>query len=283
MDSFELNKVMGAVLGVLLLAMGLNISSGILFTPKKPAVTGYDLPSPEPEAAAPGDQAAQAVPLPILLASADAGKGEATAKKCVACHNFEKGGPNKIGPNLFGVVERTKGSHEGFAYSSAMKGKGGNWSFADLDGFIANPKGWLPGTIMAFAGIGNPKERSDVLAYLRKLADSPVALPDAPAADATAQPASASGPAQTQQQVSPPAPGQRAEPAPAAVPAQPQPAAQQVQPTVPNQPQPAVTGANPGGASPLGAGSPTAAPSQAPAAAQPAPPSQTPTDPQSAQ
>ncbi len=89
----------------------------------------------------------------MRLASADAAKGQAAAKKCMACHSFEKGGPNKVGPDLYGVVERPKGSHEGFNYSAAMKAKGGNWTYEDLDHFIHGPKAFVPGTIMAFAGV----------------------------------------------------------------------------------------------------------------------------------
>ena len=215
------NKIAGAILGTLLFAMGLNIFSGVIYTPRKPAVPGYDLPVPEAAAATGGsDQQAQAEPLPVLLASADPAKGQSAAKKCQACHVFEKGGPNKIGPDLYGVVERAKGSHEGFNYSAAMKAKGGQWTFEDLNGFIANPKGYVPGTIMAFAGISNPKERADVIRYLQTLAESPVPLPAVAAAPA-AQPAAAPGPSQTQQQPSPATPGQRPEPAPAPIPAQP--------------------------------------------------------------
>ena len=211
MDSFELNKITGAVLGALLLAMSLNVFSTILFTPKRPAIPGYELPMPEPSAEAPGDQQAQAEPLPVRLASADPAKGQGAAKKCLACHVFDKGGPNKIGPNLYGVVGHAKGTHEGFAYSSAMKAKGGEWTYADLDGFLANPKGYVPGTIMAFAGVSNPKERADILAYLKGLSDSPVAFP-------------APGPSQSQQQTPPPMPGQRVEPGPAPVQGDPAPA-----------------------------------------------------------
>src|SRR3954470_568948 len=150
MDSFEVNKIAGAVLGVCLFAMGLNVVAGAVFAPKKAGEAGYALPEPEPAAPAGGAQeaAAPSGPLSVLLAQADPAKGQSSAKKCGACHTFEKGGPNKVGPNLFGIVGRPKGSHEGFNYSAAMKGKGGNWTFEDIDHFITSPKGFVPGTTM---------------------------------------------------------------------------------------------------------------------------------------
>ena len=263
------NKIAAGVLVPLLFVVGLNVFSGIIYTPHKPAVPGYELASPEPAAEQGSDQQAQAEPLPVRLASADAAKGQGAAKKCLACHVFDKGGPNKIGPNLYGVVGRAKGSHEGFAYSGAMKGKGGEWSYDDLDHFLANPKGYVAGTIMAFAGVSNPKERADILGYLRSLSDSPVAFPQ-PAAAESGDKAAPPGPSQSQQPTSPPVPGARAEPGPAPQQAQPQPASPQAQPTAPNQPRPPATDASPGSPA-TGSGSPPSPPGRAPATQQPAP------------
>ncbi len=173
----EVNKVAGAVFGTLMFVVGLNVIAGGLFAPRKLAVPGYDLPAPEEAAGAAAAPAAPAEPLPVLLAKADPAKGQASAKKCGACHTFEKGGPNKVGPNLFGIVGRPKGSHEGFNYSAAMKGKGGNWTFEDIDHFITSPKGFVPGTTMAFAGDAQAPDRADILSYLRTLSDSPQPLP----------------------------------------------------------------------------------------------------------
>jgi len=177
MDSFELNKILGAVLGTLLFALGLNILSGILFTPKRPAIPGYDLPVPQEEAAGAAPAAVQEEPLPVLLAKAEPNKGQNAFKKCAACHSADKGGPNKVGPNLYGVVGRPVASHAGFGYSAALKAKGGEWTYEEIYKFIKNPKADVPGTIMAFAGVPSGQERADILSYLRTLSDNPPPLP----------------------------------------------------------------------------------------------------------
>jgi cytochrome c len=111
----------------------------------------------------------------ISKASADNGKD--TFKRCLQCHTPEKGGPNRVGPNLYGIVGRPRASHAGFPYSDAMKNHPGNWTFEELAKYLHDPKGDIPGNKMAFAGIKDNGELADVLAYLRTLADSPAALP----------------------------------------------------------------------------------------------------------
>lgn len=180
MDSFELNKIMGAVLATCLGVLTLNIAAGAIFTPGKLEKPGYAIAVPEhPGGATETAKAEPAEPIAVRLASSDVGKGQAAAKQCAACHTFEKGGPNRVGPNLYGVVDRAKASHEGFNYSAAMKAKGGTWTFDDLDHFIANPKSYVPGTSMGYAGLSRGGQRADLINYLHTLSDNPVPLPKA--------------------------------------------------------------------------------------------------------
>ncbi len=179
MDSFELNKILGAILGTCLVLLVTSFTAGAIFTPVKPQKPGFEIAVKEE--AAGGEKAAAPAPEPIekLLQTASVQKGEAAAKKCAACHDFTKGGPNKIGPNLYGVVGEKKGEGRGFNFSAAMKAKGGTWTIDDLNQFIANPKGFVPGTAMGFAGIPKDSERADVIAYLNSLSDHPAPLPTA--------------------------------------------------------------------------------------------------------
>src|SRR5947208_8075128 len=146
MDSFELNKILGAILGTCLVLLVTSFTAGALFAPHMPAKPGFEIAVKE-ESHGGAKEAAPAASEPIekLLQTASVEKGAAAAKKCGACHTFEKGGPNRVGPNLFGIVERARASEPGFNYSAAMKSKGGNWTFDDLNKFITNPKGFIPG------------------------------------------------------------------------------------------------------------------------------------------
>lgn len=179
LDSFEINKILGAILGTLLLTLALNIFTGAIFTPKKPEKPGYEIAVTEQPAGG-GAEKQQEEPLPQLLAKADPKKGEALSKRCLACHDFTKGGPNKVGPDLYGIVGRDRATHEGFSYSAAMKSKGGKWTIEELNTYLTNPRAFVPGTTMAFAGISKGADRANLVAYLNTLSDNPQPLPTAP-------------------------------------------------------------------------------------------------------
>lgn len=168
MDTFELNKIAGAVLGSALFLMVINEVGNILVHPQmlEKNVIGIEAAEEEGAQTAAAEPAEEAVPIEQLLAQADPAKGAQVAKKCAACHTFEQGGANKIGPNLHGVIGRDIASVSGFGYSNALAEKPGEWTFETLSQFVENPKGFAPGTKMAFAGIKKGSERADLLAYI---------------------------------------------------------------------------------------------------------------------
>jgi cytochrome c len=181
MDSFEFNKIMGALLATCLALLALNFTAEAIFEHHPLAKPGFEIEvkSAAHEAGAGAEKkAAPEEPIGKLLANATSERGEAAAKACTMCHNFQKGGPNgSAGPNLYGIVGRARASAPGFSYSDAMKAKGGEWTIEDLNKFIESPKTFAPGTKMGYGGMNKAAQRADLLAYLNSLADTPKPLP----------------------------------------------------------------------------------------------------------
>ena len=179
MNGLELNKIAAAILVAGIIAMVAGILSEALYEPEKPKARGYsvDVPAGGTDASAQA-AAPKEVELGLLLASASIDKGKDITKKCATCHSFGKGEANKIGPNLYGVVGGPHAHKEDFAYSDAMKSlHDQKWDIESLYHFINSPQAGVKGTKMAFAGIKDPKDLADVLAYLNSNSDSPKALP----------------------------------------------------------------------------------------------------------
>jgi len=179
MNSFEINKYLGALLGTCLILLAVHIGSGAIFSSPAPAKPGYEVAVKEEKA---GGEAAKSTEAPIdtLLASASVEHGAQVAKQCGACHNFQEGQGAKVGPDLYGVVGRKIASKPGFNYSAALKAKGGDsWTFDELNKWLKDPRADVPGTAMTFAGLSNAKARADVIAYLNSLSKDPLPLPTA--------------------------------------------------------------------------------------------------------
>jgi cytochrome c len=203
MDSFEWNKIIGAVLGTAIFIFVVRVVAEGIYEPEKPAKPGYVVEgvveNPAGGAAAPVEEA-----LPdwgTVLAKADAAQGKATSAKCEACHDTTSAKTIKIGPPLFGVVDRPRASIAGFSYSAGMKAKGGSWTYDELFKFLKSPGAYINGTKMSFAGLSRAEDRINLIAFLRTNADSPAAIPApkpaaaAPAAAAPAAGAAAAAPA----------------------------------------------------------------------------------------
>jgi len=173
-DAFELNKIIGAVLFAILLILGVGVVSDAIFRVEAPETPGYAIEAAEETRAAEPTEAEAAATLAERLAEASAEKGQNVARKCASCHSFEAGGPNRVGPNLHGVVGRPIAAVEGFAYSGAMRAQEGAWTYEELFDFLESPRNDIPGTSMAFAGVKDPQDRADLIAYLKSIS------PDAP-------------------------------------------------------------------------------------------------------
>ncbi len=218
MNSFELNKVLGAILGTCLILLALNIGAGAIFTTPKPAKPGY-LIAVSTGGAEKKAEPKKEVPIAVLLEHANVDKGKNIAKQCQACHTLEKGGPNRVGPNLWNIVGSDRGEGRGgFNFTDAMKKKGGKWTYEELNKFLTSPRDYIPGTAMSFAGLARDEQRADVIAYLRTLSDNPLPLPKPPAAPApTANAAPPAKPAEAPKapEKAPAAPAAQPAPAPA--------------------------------------------------------------------
>ena len=219
MDSFELNKIAGAVLFTILVILSLGIVADAIYGAVKPELPGFEIAVTEPGEGPSVEAGPPSEPIAVRLAKADLAAGEAAAKKCLACHTLPQGQPAKVGPNLWGVVGGPMAHAAGFSYSAAIveqKAEGATWTFENLDHFLQNPKRFMPGTKMGFIGVRKDDERANLIAYLRTLSDSPVPLP-APVAAAPAEAAPAEGGApadDTTPPAEPVAPGEVPEPTP---------------------------------------------------------------------
>lgn len=188
-SSLETNKILAAILTAGIFASGAGVVSRIIYHPTVPDEPSYFIEVVAEAEQGGGDEGGgEEISVAALLAGADLAGGEKGAKKCVACHSFDEGGANKIGPNLYGIVGRDIASVEGFAYSDALIGIDGDWNYEALDAFLAKPKDFAPGTKMAYAGMKSAEDRADLIIYLRSLDANPIPLPEADeAATDTAQ------------------------------------------------------------------------------------------------
>lgn len=176
--------ISGWVLFAGIVALGGSVVTGEVFHAERPETMGYPIEGVEVE----GDGGEAERPIAFYLATADAARGEQVFKKCAACHNAEPGGANALGPALYGVMGNPVAGHPGFAFSDALKSKGGTWDWETMGAWLTNPRSFAPGTKMTFAGLGNPQDRADVVLFLNSRDNAPLPIPAAPAEPA-AEPA----------------------------------------------------------------------------------------------
>jgi cytochrome c len=179
MDSFELNKIIAAVLMVALLVIGIGKLSNIIFHVEKPKTPGYAVEVQQDTTVSSSVETAvvEKVDIAALMAMGDIAVGEKVFKKCAACHSIIKGGKNNIGPALWNVVGRKTGAVTDYKYSKALASFDKEWTFEELNGYLIKPAKWIKGTKMAFAGLRKEKDRASVIKYLNQNSDSPVPLP----------------------------------------------------------------------------------------------------------
>ena len=179
MDSFEINKIVAAILMVALLVIGIGKLSDLVFHVEKPEKPGYvvELDQPSAETISTESSDEKKVDLTALMAMGDVTAGEKIFKKCAACHSINKGGKNNIGPALYNVVERKVGGVADYKYSKALATYEKNWTFEELNGFLKKPAKYIRGTKMAYAGLRKEKDRASVIKYLNQNSDNPVPLP----------------------------------------------------------------------------------------------------------
>ena len=188
MDDLKFNKVAAGFLMAALIAMGGYKISEMLVPHQKLAQNAYPIEVTQQVASASAAPAPTGPePVLALLANADVAAGQKVAKKCTACHVFEKGGQNKVGPALWNIVNAQKGQIAGYGYSEALAGFGGAWDYVSLNAFFYKPKAYIAGTKMNFAGLKKPADRANLIAYLRSQADQPAALPTSDEIAAEAQ------------------------------------------------------------------------------------------------
>ena len=180
MDSFELNKVIAAILMVALLIIGIGKLSNVIFHVEKPKTPGYSVEIEQKtslDTVVSSETTEEKVDIAALISMGDLATGEKVFKKCAACHSIVKGGKNNIGPALYNVVGRQVGAVNDYKYSKALSGYGKEWTFEELNGYLLKPAKWIKGTKMAFAGLRKEKDRASVILYLNQNSDNPKPLP----------------------------------------------------------------------------------------------------------